>query len=286
MGTAIAREETPEHAEFVRIYLQDITDCEPLSREEESALFKQARRGDEEAMQRVVRANLRFVVNVARQYTGCGLSLIELIAEGNMGLLEAARRFDETRGFKFITYAVWWIRQAILQALRRSGGVIRRPATHLNDLQRIAKDAGALTQKLGRDPTVDEIAEKVGLSPERVQNARQVSAPGLLSLDAPRFDGSGEPLGSFFVAEETDVEAEFEAAELIGLVRRSLAVLDEREYQIVRTYFGLDAAEPMTLDRIGAMLGLTRERVRQLRDRALDKIRRHCGKQLVEFSDN
>ena len=159
----------------IELYWRDIKNAQPLSRADEVAYFKRAKAGDEEARQVLVQANLRFVVSVAREYKDYGLSLIELVSEGNFGLLEAVKRFDETRGFKFITYAVWWIRQAILKALAEQGKIARPPMSQINDLQKIEKETGALAQVLGRVPTFEEISAKVDISISRTRNAMEVS---------------------------------------------------------------------------------------------------------------
>lgn len=269
----------------IELYWRDIKDAQPLSREDEVVYFKRAKAGDEEARQVLVQANLRFVVSVAREYKDYGLSLIELVSEGNFGLLEAVKRFDETRGFKFITYAVWWIRQAILKALAEQGKIARPPMSQINDLQKIEKETGALAQVLGRVPTFEEIAAKVDISIARTRNAMVVSQQDV-SLDAPAFVDEETTLVQVFVAEQEGVDASFERGQMEQTVHACLGVLDSRESQIVRSYFGLDDTEPMTLEEIGDALGVTRERVRQLRNRALEKMRAQCGDLLVEFSSN
>jgi len=269
----------------IELYWRDIKDAQPLSRADEVAYFKRAKAGDEEARQVLVQANLRFVVSVAREYKDYGLSLIELVSEGNFGLLEAVKRFDETRGFKFITYAVWWIRQAILKALAEQGKIARPPMSQINDLQKIEKETGALAQLLGRVPTFEEIAEKVDISVARTRNAMEVSQQDV-SLDAPAFMDEETTLVQVFVAKQEGIDANFERLQMEATVHACLGVLDPRESQIVRSYFGLDDSEPMTLEEIGDALGVTRERVRQLRNRALEKMRAQCGDLLVEFSSN
>ncbi|MCY3737395.1 MAG: RNA polymerase sigma factor RpoD/SigA [Gemmatimonadaceae bacterium] len=267
------------------LYWREIKDNEPLSREREVELFTRLRGGDEGARQRIIEANLRFVVSVARDYKDYGLTLGELISEGNVGLLEAVKRFDETRGFKFITYAVWWIRQAILKALALQGRVARPPMSQINDLQKIEREAGQLAQSLGRLPTSAEIAERVDISAERTRNALDVGQHDL-SLDAPAYPDEAAPLLSVYAAPEIGADARFEEAEMRDRLSSCLSQLDEREGEIVRAYFGLGGAEPMTLEQIGDCLGVTRERVRQLRNRALTKLRDNCGEMLGEFSPN
>ena len=190
------------------LYWRDIKNAEPLGREEEVALFKRAKAGDEEARQALVQANLRFVVRVAREYHESGLSLIELISEGNLGLLEAVQRFDETRGFKFITYAVWWIRQAILRALAEHGKIARPPLSRVSDRQKVEKEADVLAQELGRAPTVEEIAACVDFSAERIRNAFEIGQPDL-PLDAPAFADSEVTFAQTFVSAEPSSHERF-----------------------------------------------------------------------------
>jgi len=269
----------------VELYWKDIKDAQPLSRSEEVRLFKLAKAGDEEARQTLIHANLRFVVSVARKYKDYGLSLVELISEGNIGLMEAIKRFDEDRGFKFITYAVWWIKQAILKALAENGKIARPPMSQINDLQKIEKESGALSQVLGRDPTYREIAEQVDISAERTRNAMEVSQQDI-SFDAPAYPNEETPLYSVFSGGELPLDDDFEDHQMRDAIAECLNVLDDRELHIVRAYFGLENLQPMTLEEIGESMGVTRERVRQLRNRALDKIRTNYGEVLVEFSTN
>jgi len=269
----------------IDLYWRDIKGAEPLSREKEVEFFRRAKAGDEKARQALVLANLRFVVSVAREYKDYGLSLIELISEGNIGLMEAVKRFDETRGFKFITYAVWWIRQAILKALAEQGRIVRPPMSQINDLQKVEKESGLLAQQLGRAPTFEEIAARVDLSLERTRNAFAVSQQDV-SLDAPAFPDEETTLMQVFASAEPGIDEHFADNEVRQSVASCLEILDSRESQIVRAYFGLDATEPMTLEEIGNAMGVTRERVRQLRNRALEKMKAECGGLLVEFSSN
>ena len=271
---------------LVETYWSDIQHFQPLSRQAEIQMVRRARQGDVQAMQALVTANLRFVVSVSKGYTNLGLSFIELISEGNLGLMEAVKRFDETRGFKFITYAVWWIRQAILKALAEQRKVARPPMSQINDLQRVEREADALTQKLGRDPTLEEIARSAAMSLERAIHARQAGQRDV-SFDAPVYAGEEDCLLSVFATDqEESLEEALDRQTLAAVLRDCLALLDAREHQIVRYYFGLDGRQPMTLERIGRQLGLTRERVRQLRDRALGKMRIEYGHLLLELSNN
>ena len=272
--------------EAVELYWKEIKDTQPLSRSQEFELFTRSKAGDEAARQQIITANLRFVVSVARDYKDYGLSLVELISEGNVGLLEAVKRFDETRGFKFITYAVWWIRQAILKALAEQGKIARPPMSQINDLQKIEKETSALSQILGRSPTHTEIAEHVDISAQRTRNAMVVSQQDI-SFDAPAYPDEDTPLQAVFASpEEAGIEELFEENEMHMTISNCLFVLDERETMIVRAYFGLGDSEPKTLEEIGHDLGVTRERIRQLRNRALDKLRDRCGDLLGEFSRN
>ena len=267
------------------LYWRDIKDAEPLSREKEIELFQRAKAGDDQAKQELVMANLRFVVSVAREYKDYGLTLIELISEGNIGLMEAVKRFDETRGFKFITYAVWWIRQAILKALAENGKPARPPMSQINDLMKVEKQAVQLTQLLGRTPTCDEIANSAGISAERVQTAIEVGQQSV-SLDAPIYPNERAPLVSVLRTDQEGIDEYHEKTEMERALHASLGALNAREYQIVRSYFGLEGTEPQTMEEIGEILGITRERVRQLRNRALEKIRIHGGDLLAEFCNN
>jgi len=272
-----------EHSS-IDVYWRDIQHFEPLSRAKEIELIRRARAGDEESFHAMINANLRFVVSVAKEYSGLGLSFSELISEGNYGLLEAVKRFDETRGFKFITYAVWWIRQAILKALADQGRAARPPMSQVNDLQKVEKRTNRLIQKLGRDPTLDELAEDSGISVDRIKNALELGKRDV-SFDAPLYDGDeNETLHSIFATEPLEPEAQLERAALVQTMQACLDELDEREARIISAYFGLRDQEPMTLEQIGGMLGLTRERVRQVRDRALAKIRARWGMRLLELS--
>jgi RNA polymerase primary sigma factor len=269
----------------IELYWRDIKSAKPLSREREIELFKRMRAGDDKARQDLVTANLRFVVSVAREYKDYGLSLIELISEGNFGLLEAVKRFDETRGFKFITYAVWWIRQAILKALAEQGKIARPPMSQLNDLQKIEKEIRLLSHQLGRVPTFEEIAGNVDISRARARNALNVGQQDI-SFDAPAFPEENTTLLSAFSIAQEGADETFEKAQMGEALQGCLKVLDEREYQIICAYFGLENLRAMTLEEIGETLGITRERVRQLRNRALIKMRTQCGDSLIEFSNN
>ena len=269
----------------IELYWRDIKDTQPLSRKKEVEFFKRAKAGDDTARQALVHANLRFVVRVARDFKGYGLSLIELISEGNLGLMEAIKRFDETRGFKFITYAVWWIRQAILKALAEQGKIARPPMSQISDWQKVDRETNALAQALGRAPTFEEIVARLDISADRTRNAVEASQQDI-SLDAPAFPDEETSLAQVFAIDQETVDIRYEHAQMAETVTACLQVLDPRESQVVQAYFGLENTQPRTLEEIGNTMGVTRERVRQLRNRALEKMRRACGDLLVEFSQN
>ncbi len=263
-------------------YLRDISAYPLITREEEAALAIRIRTGEEEALNSLVRANLRFVVSVAKKYQNQGVNLSDLINEGNLGLMRAAKRFDETKGIKFISYAVWWIRQAILQALAEQSRIVRVPLNRAGDLHRIGKRAAALVQELGREPTHEEIAQGMDLTEEEVARTMAISHTHL-SLDAPMTPGEDNPLIDHLADSMRPLpdEEAFEKA-LIETVHQSLLILKPREARVLRMYFGLDGDEPMTLEDIGDVLGVTRERVRQIKDRALLKLRHNSKKRALE----
>ena len=263
-------------------YLRDISAYPLITREAEAELAVGIRAGDEESMNRLVRANLRFVVSVAKKYQNQGVNLSDLINEGNLGLMRAAKRFDETKGIKFISYAVWWIRQAILQALAEQSRIVRVPLNRAGELHRVGKQAAALLQDLGREPTHLEIAQGLGISEAEVSRTMAISHTHL-SLDAPMTPGEDNSLIEH-LADSSNMapdEETFEKA-LIETVHQSLLILKPREARVLRMYFGLDGDEPMTLEVIGEVLGVTRERVRQIKDRALLKLRHHSKKRALE----
>ncbi len=267
-------------------YLRDISAYPLISREEEAELARRIRVGDQEALDKLVRSNLRFVVSVAKKYQNQGVSLSDLINEGNLGLIRAAHKFDETKGIKFISYAVWWIRQAILQALAEQSRIVRVPLNRAGTLHRIGRRANALLQELGREATHAEIAEGMDISEEEVAKTMSISQVHL-SLDAPLTPGEDNRLLDYLAdtINPTPDEQTFEKA-LTDAIVDSLASLKEREAKILRLYFGLDEKEPMTLEEIGTMLGITRERVRQIKEKALSRLRHVSrAKTLESFLD-
>jgi len=258
-------------------YLREISQYPLIPREEEIRLAQAIREADAEALDKLVRSNLRFVVSVAKKYQNQGVSLADLINEGNLGLIRAAHKFDETKGIKFISYAVWWIRQAILQALAEQSRIVRVPLNRAGTLHRIGKRSSALLQELGREPTVEEIAEGMDISEEEVAKTLSISQSHL-SLDAPLTPGEDNKLLDYLpdTQNATPDEEAFEHA-LTEHIERVLSTLKEREAKILRLYFGLDSKEPMTLEEIGTLLGITRERVRQIKEKALSRLR-HISK--------
>ena len=254
-------------------YLRDISAYPLITREDEIELAQRIRVNDQEALDKLVRSNLRFVVSVAKKYQNQGVALSDLINEGNLGLIRAAHKFDETKGIKFISYAVWWIRQAILQALAEQSRIVRVPLNRAGTLHRIGKRASSLLQELGREPTHEEIAEGMDITEEEVAKTMSISQTHL-SLDAPLTPGEDNRLLDYLAdtINPTPDELTFEKA-LTETVEEALAGLKERESKILRLYFGLDGEEPMTLEQIGSLMGITRERVRQIKEKALSRLR-------------
>ena len=254
------------------IYLREIRRTPLLTPEEEVRLARRIRRGDADALNRLVQANLRFVVTVARTYQGRGLSLADLIEEGNLGLMKAARRFDEKRGFRFISYAIWWIRQSILQALHDHSRVVRIPVNRASRASRIDRAAQALEQTLGRRATASDVAEALGIPEEEVLE-HQAYTQRAMSLDAPASEEGEGALVQLLADEETPGPDERIAErDLARDLRSAMQELDPRERKILSDYFGMETGEGVTLEFIGRELGLTRERVRQLKERAIRKL--------------
>jgi RNA polymerase primary sigma factor len=258
------------------VYLREISRYPLITQADEVALAQRIRAGDQEALDTLVRSNLRFVVSVAKKYQNQGVSLSDLINEGNLGLIRAAHKFDETKGIKFISYAVWWIRQSILQALAEQSRIVRVPLNRAGELHRIGKRTSVLQQELGRAPTASEIAEGMDLAVEDIERTMAISQ-GHVSLDAPVIAGEDARL-SDYLADSGDraPDADTIAHALTESIESCFKELREREAKILRLYFGLDSPEPMTLEEIGAMLGITRERVRQIKEKALQRLR-HVG---------
>jgi RNA polymerase primary sigma factor len=254
-------------------YLRDVSRHELITPDREKELGARAQAGDEEAVQELARANLRFVISVAKKYQNRGVSLTDLIQEGNVGLVTAARKFDPEQGVKFISYAVWWIRQAILAALANHGRSVRVPLNRASDLARIFREKERLKQELGREPSSEELAVATDLTPELVESLQTLNAAEI-RLDAPIGDSEDSQLVERFITEEAaEPELEVESRLLTEAVTEALSTLDARDAKVLRLYFGLEGEREHTLEEIGNMLGVTRERIRQLRDRALRRLR-------------
>ena len=266
-------------------YLYEVSQTPLLSAQQEIAIARRVRAGDEEAMQELVKRNLRFVISVAKKYQNRGMALTDLIGEGNVGLLTAARKFDPDQGVKFISYAVWWIRQAILASLARHGRTVRVPLNRTADLSRIIRTAETLRQELRREPTPEEIAGATGLTLDVVQSLAALNTADV-RLDAP-LDPEGERslIDRFVADEQGDAEAQAMDRFLSEEIDRALLTLPPRDAKVLRLYFGLDGGREHTLEEIGGMLGVTRERVRQLRDRALKRLKDgDVGRALASFA--
>ena len=254
-------------------YLRDVSRHELITPDMEKILGARAQKGDEEAVQELAKANLRFVISVAKKYQNRGVSLTDLIQEGNVGLVTAARKFDPEQGVKFISYAVWWIRQAILASLANHGRAVRVPLNRASDLARIFREKERLKQELGRDPAPNELSQATDLTPELIESLQTLNAAEI-RLDAPIGDSDDSQLVERFITEEAaEPELEVENRLLSESVSEALQTLDARDARVLRLYFGLEGDCEHTLEEIGNLLGVTRERIRQLRDRALRRLR-------------
>ena len=254
-------------------YLQEIGREQLLPVEEEVELSQRIRKGDRRALDKLVRANLRFVVSVAKQYQNQGLSLPDLINEGNVGLIKAAEKFDETRGFKFISYAVWWIRQTILQALAEQSRIVRLPLNQVSAVNKITKAMTKFEQEYERKPSADELAELVNELPEKISDSLRASGRHV-SVDAPFIEGEENSLLDVMTNPDSPMADKGLVSESLSTeIDRALGVLNEREKQIIERSFGINNQPEMTLEEIGETFGLTRERVRQIREKAIRKLR-------------
>ncbi len=263
----------PRQQRMLDQYLQEIGQIPLLKPEQEVELAQQIKEGDADALHSLVRANLRFVVSVAKKYQGQGLTLSDLINEGNYGLIKAAQRFDETRGFKFISYAVWWIRQAILQALAEQSRVVRLPLNRIGTISKIRKTSALLAQRHDRDPNIDELAAELEIDPEKVRDALKHSGRHL-SVDAPFGEDDDNSLLDVLPSEQEVPPDEYLVDESLKIdIERALGTLHAREAEITRLYFGIGREHPLTLEEIGQRFNLTRERVRQIKEKALRKLR-------------
>ena len=263
-------------------YLHEIGKVELLSAEKEVELAKRIKKGDREALETLIKANLRFVVSVSKQYQNQGLSLPDLINEGNLGLIKAAERFDETRGFKFISYAVWWIRQSILQALAEQARIVRLPLNKIGSINKINKAFNKLEQEFQREPTVDEVAELMESRPDFIEDSMNFSNVHV-SMDAPLRDEEANNMYDIMLNEDSpSPDTELISGSLKKEIERSLATLGDREAEILRYYFGLKNYQPHTLEEIGDEFGLTRERVRQIKEKAIKKLKNQYRNRLLK----
>jgi len=254
-------------------YLEEIGGYSPLAPEEEVELARQIRKSNARALDKLVKANLRFVISVAKEYQGQGLPLQDLISEGNLGLIKAAQRFDETRGFKFISYAVWWIRQSILQALAEQSRVVRLPLNRVGAINKVGRALEELEKKYGREPSMEEIADKMEMTAYEVADVLKTSARHL-SLDEPFKEDEGNSLLDILESDRYAPPDDTLMQESLQVeIDKVLSTLKPREAEIIRLYFGLDGDRPLTLEEIGEHFKLTRERVRQIKEKALRRLR-------------
>jgi RNA polymerase primary sigma factor len=263
-------------------YLNEISKVPMIDAQEEVQLAQRIREGDQAALEKLVNANLRFVVSVSKQYQNQGLTLGDLINEGNMGLIKAAKRFDETRGFKFISYAVWWIRQSILQALADQSRIVRLPLNKVGSLGRITQASSRLEQELEREPTPQEIAESLDIPLSEVENALRSSGRHL-SIDAPLAEGEDNTLlGVLDNNDEPNPDMPLLNESLQNEINRVISTLTEKERDVLKYYFGLDGNAAHTLEDISEKVGLTRERVRQIKEKALRRLRKSSKSKILK----
>jgi RNA polymerase primary sigma factor len=273
----ISKQITNRESQSLDKYLQEIGKVDLITMEAEVELAKRIREGDQVALEKLTKANLRFVVSVAKQYQNNGLTLGDLINEGNLGLIKAAKRFDETRGFKFISYAVWWIRQSIMQALAEQSRIVRLPLNRVGSLTKISKTFSDLEQKFQREPSPEEMAEVIGVTTQEVIDNLKVSGRHV-SMDAPFAQGEENNLLDVLTdANEDTPDSGLMADSLTREVQRALSTLTAREAQVLGLYFGLNGNNAMTLEEIGETFNLTRERVRQIKEKATRRLK-HTSK--------
>ena len=269
----ITKQYTNRESQSLDKYLQEIGKVDLLTPEQEIDLAQRIKKGDQKSLEKLTKANLRFVVSVAKQYQNQGLSLGDLINEGNLGLIKAAKRFDETRGFKFISYAVWWIRQSILQALAEQSRIVRLPLNRVGALNKIGKAFSTLEQEFEREPSASELAEELDMSLFEVADTLKISGRHL-SMDAPFAQGEDNRLLDVIQDERQPAPDSILMDEsLKEEVQRALATLSDREAEIIRLYFGLQREHSLTLEEIGEKFNLTRERIRQIKEKAIRRLR-------------
>jgi RNA polymerase primary sigma factor len=263
-------------------YLQDIGKEELITADEEVQLAQRIRQGEQWALEKLCKANLRFVVSVAKQYQNQGLSLPDLINEGNLGLIKAARRFDETRGFKFISYAVWWIRQSILQALAEQARIVRLPLNQVGSLSKLNKATVRLEQRFERPPSPDEIAKELEIPEHKVQETLKMSTR-TVSMDAPLDQDEEVKLLDVFVAEDTpSTDDKLIRESLAQEIQRSLSTLTEKEREIINLFYGIGVPHSYSLEEIGSMFDLTRERVRQIKEKAIRRLKHSSRSKMLK----
>jgi RNA polymerase primary sigma factor len=278
----ITKSITNRESQSLEKYLQEIGREELITAEEEVRLARRIKEGDQVALDRLTKANLRFVVSVAKQYQNQGLSLPDLINEGNLGLIKAAKRFDETRGFKFISYAVWWIRQSILQALAEQSRIVRLPLNQVGSLNKISKAYSKLEQEFEREPSPDELAKILDIPTEKIADTMRVSGKHV-SMDAPFVQGEDNSL--IDVLENADsprADGMLMNESLQKEIERSLSTLTEREREVIKLFFGIGMQHGLTLEEIGAKFDLTRERVRQIKEKAIRRLRHKSRSRLLK----
>jgi RNA polymerase primary sigma factor len=269
----ISKQITNRESQSLDKYLQEIGKVDLLTPDEEVELAKRIKEGDQIALEKLTKANLRFVVSVAKQYQNQGLSLGDLINEGNLGLIKAAQRFDETRGFKFISYAVWWIRQSILQALAEQSRIVRLPLNRVGSLNKISKTFSELEQKYEREPSPEELAEVLDVTTAEVVDTMKISGRHV-SMDAPFVQGEENSLLDVLeIDSEETPDSGLMNDSLRREVQRALSTLTQREADVITLYFGLNGEHSMTLEEIGEKFNLTRERVRQIKEKAIRRLR-------------
>ena len=277
----ITKSITNREGESLDKYLQEISKEGLLTMEEEVELAARVRKGDQKALETLTRANLRFVVSVAKQYQNQGLSLPDLINEGNLGLIKAAERFDETRGFKFISYAVWWIRQSNLQAIAEQSRIVRLPLNQVSSVNKISQVLSRFEQENERRPSVDEISDQIDLPMEKIDEALSINGKHV-SMDAPFADGEDNSLLDVLVNDNSpSADKQLVLESLRQEIQKVLSSLNERERMIIEAYYGINQPE-MTLDEIGVKYGLTRERVRQIKEKAIRRLRNSTQNKMLK----
>ena len=277
----ITKSITNRESESLEKYLQEIGKEELLSSDEEVDLAQQIRKGDHKALERLTKANLRFVVSVAKQYQNQGLSLPDLINEGNLGLIKAAEKFDETRGFKFISYAVWWIRQSILQAIAEQSRIVRLPLNQVGSVNKINRMLNKFEQENERRPSLDEISEQTDLPEDKIDEAMLVSGRHV-SVDAPFVDGEDNSLLDVLVNDDSPTaDRQLVIESLRAEIADALLMLSERERKVITAFYGIGVPE-MTLEEIGNKYGLTRERVRQIKEKAIRRLRGNTKNKILK----